>query len=400
MFISFLFIRFYGTASARERLSFHKSFGFHKNGFFNVTLSEPNITRIMVGFMNETEMDNFNQSVVSVTDYCNDTLISYSQKFSVLNFQNLDKKEKLSYYGNIEEKGVHYLYYYGCPEPYYRFKFSLVFQNPNSGLDSRSEPLLYTTPVILVLDTVLLVIWLLNWFCNFKVQIYIHYMFTATFTFTCLNVLAEFIDIITTKNDGNTTASFIFSFITLIIKYILLLATLMLCAKGWCIIADTIQVKELFLSFIYSGITIGSIFILYYGESLNQIFIIILLIVSVISLLLYFQKLMKSLSDVNLQIFAHMLAIKNAGIDPNTTPLKKKKDMYTKFYYCFILFCIFVAIQLTLSLFSSTTYWIQPFVWQLTDTILFIILGYIFRIRDVDNGGYYEINETNPDTVV
>ena len=206
----------------------------------------------MVGLMSQQEYDSFNKTGVNQTDYCNETVQPYSQIYRILNF---NEQKTQTFYGKIPSKDVYYLYYFGCPDKYFNFSFEIHFLNPKGGLDYRSEPLLYTSPILLFIITALLILWLINWFCNFSVQIYIHYCFTATFIFTFLNSLANFIDIQATNNDGNTTLTFILYFVTLVIKYIIMLSTILLCAKGWCIIVDRIKVCDLFLSVIYSGIT-------------------------------------------------------------------------------------------------------------------------------------------------
>ena len=396
MFLSLLSVRYKGKATSYQPFVYHKSFGFHENGFYNVTISDVNVSKLFVGLMSTSEYQSFNDTIVVEDDHCNESIDSFSSISTLFDFEN-SAENSLTFAGTITKEDVYYLYYYSCTGQAFSFNYQIHFGNPNGGLDYRSEPLLYTTPAFLGIITILFVVWILNWLLNFKVQIYIHYCFTATFFFTFLNSVADLIDVQTQNVEGNTTISFIFYFVTLIIKYIFLLSTMLLCAKGWCIIVDTIKVSELFLSVIYSGITIGTIFILYFSYVPNSIFVLIIVILACISFGLYFYKLLKSISDVNMQIFAHMLTIRNAGIDPNTTPLKKKKDMYNQFYYAFFLFCILVCVQLFMSSFPSTSYWIQPFVWQLSDTTILLILGYIFRIRDVEAGGYYAITGTNDD---
>ena len=391
MFITFLFIRYSGKFISTDPFVIHKSFGFEKYGKFNITLGNSNVSSIIVGLMSEKEYQNFNDTTAEDCSKKIDFISPISFLFDLEKTNGMPS----SFVGECPTSDVYHVYYYSCSNKAFSFDYQIHFRNPKGGLDSREEPLIFATPIVLCCMSLVLFYWVINWIKNCDVNIRIHYLYTTTFFFIFMNASFHFAQLVMDIFENSLKTSNIIYITTLGLKYIFILATMLITSRGYCIINSSITKIQVVYSFLLSFNIVIFVFLFCFTSFKDSKLLLIYIIGSCI---VYVYTFLKGIRDVNLQITAHMIAIQNTGIDPNTTPLKKKKDMYRQFSYAFRLFCVIVFSQICLMYIPSASFWIQPFIWQLSDFIIILVFVIIFRIRDVNTGGYFAIIGTGDDT--
>jgi hypothetical protein len=169
--------------------------------------------------------------------------------------------------------------------------------------------------------------------------------------------------------------------------------TFLLATKGWCIIRDDIPLREFIACACYSlaFICLGAP-ALCLNEGPLQIASLFLTLIFVV---LFIRELFSSVNDASLRIVAHLLAISNAGIDPETTPIYKKHKMYQRLHSAIVLGCVLLLLKVTMVLIVPLDFWIDEVI---TDGIVITGLAAfaaIFRLREVEVFGYDVIEEND-----
>jgi hypothetical protein len=108
--------------------------------------------------------------------------------------------------------------------------------------------------------------------------------------------------------------------------------TLLLAAKGWCIIRDSLSVPDAVKSVVVSVALITFMFLMTerarYGSA-----ILALAVLSLVSFGLFVLEMIRSVNQASMHIMAHRMAMGNAGIAPQTTPLYRKHRLDHIFSY-------------------------------------------------------------------
>ena len=387
MFLFLLALSRKGTVSVSRYIGVHLSFGFLPGGTYDISISSK-IPLTVVGLMTENEYRRAADAEEAPV-LCNETYDGDLAEISQL-FNFTDSQDMQNLNGTIDTKGVYYLFYHGCTDYSYQLDYELEIKNPGNIMDYRRVPLVYITPVTLVLVFVFMVLWLINWFCNFSVQIYLHYCFTAYFGLAFLTFLFYMIYIQVSKSSDNTTVVLAIYALFDILKDVAFLTTTQFAFHGWCYIVDTIKVRDLLIPIVLS--TFLAVFLLL-TESLSMPFVweLIVMIITVALFVAYAVRIFRAQGKTRLIITAHMLVIQNAGINPKTTPLAKKLLMYEQYTYAFLGWIILVLVRLIVGQFAGDVLWLSAFFEQLTTILTLVAFGFIFRIRNKDNDGYTAI---------
>ena len=390
LFHIFLFSLFYKdtiTINSDALLVSVESFGFEKGGISS--------TR-------------FTNGVESKTLYFAAFNSDEQKKFLKLRYPNnnatfiCQNKDKYKIFENVNEKGgvieftveENMTYYYKVIEcgnvDKLKCKFLNIFTNPSTHLDIRWVGIIKAKTINLIVFGSILGLWFINWFRHFKVQIWIHYLFTLTFIFAVLLDVTRLFEL--KELDKKDVSLFLTSVrvIVEIIGAVIAFTTLLLASKGWCIIRDEISLKEMILSIFYSVaffvlITLPQYF--YLGVLELPVFLCSLLFVA-----LYVRDLIVSINNASYQIMAHMLAISNEGIDPQTTPVYQKHLMYQYFEYAVIGACTLVLIKICISLFIELKLWVDETLSDIIEIIMLVAVFLIFRLREETAAGYTTID--------
>ena len=397
MFLFLLNLYNKGTARSTSYIGVHVSFGFLKGGTYNLEFTA-NIPDLMVGLLSSEEYRELDLEDDSAMVCNSSSTYPYGKIGNHYNFTNSTEIQVFN--GTIEKKDVYYLVYHGCANDSYSITYEYTLRNPGGNImDYRRHPLIYITPVTFVIVTCFMVYWFINWFCNFSVQIYLHYFFSAFFILSFLTNLFYLIYIQVSKtNDTDEVCAAIYVLFD-VLKDISFLVVTMLAMSGWCYIVDTIKLKNLLMP-ILIGTLLAIVTLISNSLSMPFVWTTIVLIIDVALYVVYVVYIFKGVRNVSNVITAHSLVIQNAGIDPSTTPLQKKKEMFQQYQYVFIAWLILFIVRLFINIFTSDIYWIDPFLEQLINIIVVIAFGIIFRIRNKDNDGYTAIGDGNGEEFV
>ncbi|EAX94283.1 hypothetical protein TVAG_057840 [Trichomonas vaginalis G3] len=365
------------------------SFGFKENATYSVNVST-NATKLIVGWMSKSEWKN--ATAMRINTSANNFVENYnlSKIYQIQSFDNTNPYLLLA--GNISVKDAYYLYVFAFDDKYNFVKIEYNLTNPNGLLDFRYENLLITAPVMAAISGILLAFWLINWLRNFNVQIYIHYVFTAVFILTFANNVAYVISVARNNVSETNIFPFIILFFSHAFKEIIFSFAIVLAASGWCILVDSIKIYELIICIVLSSAYIGAKLVQEYCN-FEGVARIITDVIFFISLSAYSIKLIIYTQQASLMIWAHMIAIRNAGIDPTTTPVQKKHAMYISFEIALIVYTISILVKFCVVEFGPVG-WLNTFVDQALDQVISFMLAWIFRIRDRENNGYSAIEES------
>jgi hypothetical protein len=183
-----------------------------------------------------------------------------------------------------------------------------------------------------------------------------------------------------------TPALSIFVRVTQILAEASLYATLLLIAKGWCIVRDSLSPREFLLAMLYSAAFIVFRFCRFFFY--DSVVIIVCLLISLLALLLLLRELVAGIADTSKSIMAHMLAIANRGINPQTTPIYHKYRVYVYFQWVVIVAAVGVSLYFCLHLFVDFPYILEE---ALSDGIVIVVVAalcFIFRLRRARAGTY------------
>jgi hypothetical protein len=148
------------------------------------------------------------------------------------------------------------------------------------------------------------------------------------------------IELLILDSQDTATSLTVFRYFFRIVGESVFFGTVLLIAKGWCIVRDSISLKEIVRSMIFS---LCFIFFRILLDVVNdKVWGSVLIVLSGVSMVLFMRELIVGSREATMHILAHMLAISNEGINPRTTPIYQKHRLYRKF-------------QLVLVLFTSTT---------------------------------------------
>jgi hypothetical protein len=108
---------------------------------------------------------------------------------------------------------------------------------------------------------------------------------------------------------------------------------------------------------------------------------LIFTILTAVSMLLFMHDLVQSSNDATLHIVAHLLAIRNAGINPRTTPVFQKHRLYRRF----LLIIGFGSLELLLAIIVANLFDIGFLPLEVMGdcliTIVLALLAFVFRLR-------------------
>jgi hypothetical protein len=238
----------------------------------------------------------------------------------------------------------------------------------------------------------LLTYWFVNWIRHFSVQIWIHYLLTSVFVSSFLYQIARIAELSVLDQADTAHGLEILRVFVRVIAEIAFFAAILLLAKGWCIIRDSLPLGEILSSLVYSMGFIAFRLILAY-VSTDDLTTALLLLMT-LSLILFMRALIASTNDATMHILAHLLAIANAGINPRTTPIYHKHELYKRFHVCLLGGCVGVLLYMGASVFFPLPFTADE---ALADVIVYAVLlalCIIFRLRESGSLSYARIAES------
>jgi hypothetical protein len=295
--------------------------------------------------------------------------------------------------GSIATPGVYTVFYYAPFSGSTNIKVNADFSNPGTRLDARAIPELIEQPIALAIFGVVLLLWMINWFMNCALRIYIHFCITAMFVLGFFSRICSYANLkYTDQNDASTGIQLLF----IIFEVLFLMSVytvILLCAKGWCIVRRSVKISE-FVRALVIAISFLLIQAVVEYVALTRWLNLIALIVMLFLVILYVRELIRSIHLGEMYIMAHLLEISNAGIDPETTPIWPKRKMFDRLQYCIIAYCILMLIQLGSVVFAPNSFWVHRMMQDIADISILIGIGLVYRLRGGRHHGFSLVEET------
>ena len=185
----------------------------------------------------------------------------------------------------------------------------------------------------------------------------------------------------------------IFSIIFSLLSRGMFFSTLLLAAKGWCIIKDTIHLREIAASLLCSFLFMSLqkiIEYIYLGK-----YAIYAMAVALLFIALFIYELVQSINQASLHIMAHLLVIQNEGIDAESTPVYLKHRMYAFLQKTIILGCILALVCMVITSVTEAPLWASATLQYISEIIILTAFGCIFRLRATDSAGYSMVGDSN-----
>ena len=325
-----------------------ESFGYEANGQYSFSVyqsSQP----LFFGVITKSQFEKYKDIGTEQSKYCPVNLSDpeSTPEAMISDVQHLfnEGDEPFTLTGNVKEKGIYNFFLYSCGDSKYTMRFSIELSNPNSKLDTREYPSKIEDPIALAVFVILLILWIINWSMNCRLRIFLHYLLTAVFILSALAVISRYIVLLySDKNHKNRSIESLFIVFDVLYMFCLFVFVL-LAAKGWCIVRESIKFTELLIAIICTLAFLILQTINNYVSFGKYDFIVIILML--IALIVYVQQLISAINSATLHIRAHLLAITNVGIDARTTPIWQKFLMYQMLQWTSIVFCLILIVRIS-----------------------------------------------------
>jgi hypothetical protein len=269
---------------------------------------------------------------------------------------------------------------------------TLTCQNPTSHQDFRWYGVLSAKLFTISALSVIIALWIINWILHFRVQIGIHYLITTMFASVLIMTIVRYLELRALDKEHTAPVLTPIRVVLVISSASAFCITFLMATKGWCIIRDEISCAEFFRSCFASFffITLGAI-AFYLEPGTIQIIVVF---VAVLFVALFVRELFTSVNDASLHVMAHLLAISNAGIDPETTPVYKKHMMYQRLHLGIIVGCVFMLLKAAMIIANAFNFWLDELITDLIMVAGAAGFAVIFRLREIEVFGYGVIEES------
>ena len=359
----------------------HLDFGFTKDGTFSLTVHSSTVSNLTFGLLTNDQYKTYKKTE---PDFCSGSVVAAAHaKYA---------GSPVTLSGAVPAEGVYHVFYSNCGEQSeFEVKYTYDMANGESRLDSRAMPGLIEQPIAIVVVVLILVLWLINWALHRRTKIYVHYVMTVMFVLAVVARLARYGWLkYEEKYDfhrGMQALMVIFRLFFQISLYFVIL----LCAKGWCIMRRSVKFVELIVALVSTICYLVFQTILDYASLGNWAILVMLL--ELAAMIVYARELIVAINRGQLQTYAHLLAMSNAGIDPETTPIWQKKNMFERLQYIIMAYLLLVLARLITLYFASSLLWLDAMMEDIADITVLIALAIIYRLRGGNADGYSLLDE-------
>ena len=368
--------------------------GFEENGSYNITFWDVdgvNSTLALVAKRDDaiTYIDYVEElakkSDFEEIDFCPDFHVNYSNVVMIENGTG-------SVSGTIDKKGMYYTIVSSCSKYDNGYKFRLVYKNPNSCLSYDEKPLLITVPVVTSLIGLIFILWIINWVLHFSCKNSLHIYFTAGITLSAIYYILYTFEVISSNKTDIETPVYTARRVFRVFQETILLSAMLMAAEGWCIVKNTISWWSVLLSFACSACVTISFAIVEFLY-LNTVETVIALIFVVVASCTYMVVLFININSGRQHIVAHLYVIAEEGIDPVTTPIYKKLQLYQSVASAVICYFMVIMVRTLIQSFYPLQVWITQLLYDLIIIILIAIISFFFRMKKETSNGYMMLGD-------
>jgi hypothetical protein len=266
-----------------------------------------------------------------------------------------------------------------------------VFRNPTTHQDVRWGRIIPAKIGVLCVLLTIVVFWLANWNRYYMVQIRIHNCLTGVFVSTLFYLIVRAIELSHLETHDSGVGLTTLRAIGGVMAEIIFYATILLISKGWCIVRDALALSEILSSLIYSWTFIVCKFLLPVFESASGGWV--LSVVTGISMVLFLRDLVQGSNDATLHIIAHLLAIRNAGINPRTTPIFQKHLLYRRFQLILITGSAELLLEICLAEILQLAFFAREVLDDCMILVMMALLAIVFRLRPAGAVAYGRMSD-------
>ena len=385
LLLNFLFYRIYQNVSLSGDTIFVRPFNFEEGGSFDIVLTKLKATTVLISMCNSEETRQFS---LTTGQYTTCSLLS---RICNLSSEITVENRTASYSDKILTNGRYRGIISLCDSLNSQYEINLTYRNTQTLLDMEKVPLLITKPIIFILICLAFIYWLINWILNCNGNSRLHTYFSIAYIITGLSTFFDILYYEHFNKSDEETSIVLVSTIYQFMKELLLISGMLFVSQGFGVVHSKISIKDLFITLITCGVVLGSA--LLYNNSESSKYSIFIFMLFLISLYYLIVKLMDGIRDALLHIYAHLLVIAREGIDPSTTPVWEKLQIYNVLSY--ILFSYFLIVGMSdiiLTLFEVQL-WIIDLIRDICDLGLLCASMYMFRIRPALAAGYEQVGE-------
>ncbi|OHT03635.1 hypothetical protein TRFO_28885 [Tritrichomonas foetus] len=397
MFLLFLISYYRKITINYEYRQFYilKSFGFREGGNFSIAVDKSQNSFLYIGIANSREI---NYAAEVIQTQANLTCNVVQKYLNIKLSKILDLTDGPdTFTGVIPESSVYHALLGSCQEAFSKYDIEIEFINPTSYLDSRKIPCLYFRPISVVLFGSLILFWLVNWIFNFTLKNPLHMYLTVTFLITFLYIIIDTFALFHQHKSHLLTNLEKVSITFRCFHEILLLTAMIMAAKGWCIIIESIEPIEIFNGFFTS--LLFSLPILILDTVPCSIYLqLALFITGFLGCFLYYNHLVESITQANSVVSAHLLLISQSGIDPETTPIHKKYEIFKTISNTVVWYFTMMMFRTVLFELLDMPFYIMTIIYDLATFALLSTTAWLFKLKSTTRNGYMMVGQ-NTDSV-
>ena len=365
-----------------------KAWKFGKGGNFSITLDAISPSRpFFVGLLTASEAN-------YILWYGSSQLVCSENVSSEFPLTRLFAKPD-TFNGTLAEGGTYTLMWMACPQSEgdkATYTLSFRFVNPNTFLSLNEYPMVYGTPLVTVVLGGFLVLWFVNWLCNFSMKNKLHLLLTIAYVFTFIYYIVCCCTIVQQHKSDEPSNLPLACRVLRVFQETILLLVMSLAAEGWYIIRPDIKWREAVICAVLAVAVCVPAAVLDYAD-MSLVAAVFVLILFAVTGVLFYMNLLRHVGRARKQVMAHLVVIQEQGINPKTTPIYQK---YTMFKSLSVTVLGYFLLLFTRSIFMSVwTFpeWIAELTYYILLSALMIVVGTFFKMKKETREGYFMIGE-------
>jgi hypothetical protein len=269
-----------------------------------------------------------------------------------------------------------------CRSEISRYALVIEFKNGDSLLDSRRLPSFVVMPIELICLALLILSWAINQILFRQGVVSLQYAITITMVLGSLTVSANYLVLWSESLRDDTTFLHLAQHLCHMLFEISLYSTLILAAKGWCIVVRRVSTSDVTEIVLYCSILF--IFRVLYAKIQLTVFAICMFALTAGVMFLLWLSLVNGIRYVDKRILAHMKVILNAGINPYSTPIYFKHIIYTFLVHVTVIYFSGNVVVMSLEIAGSLHAWVKDMLLWILNVGLLCSFGFLFRSRKAD----------------
>jgi hypothetical protein len=273
-----------------------------------------------------------------------------------------------------------------CRSEASRYTVVIEFKNGDSLLDSRRLPSFVVMPIELICLALIIFSWAVNQVVFRRGVVSLQHAITITMVLGALTVAANYIVLWSESLRDDPTFFHLAQNLWNMLFEISLYSTLILAAKGWCMVIPRISTADVTEIVLYCSILF--IFKALYSKIQMAVFTICMFALTAGVMLLLWLSLINGIRSVDKRILAHMKVILNAGINPYSTPVYFKHVIYTFLVHVTVIYFSGNVVVMSLEIAGSLDAWVKDMLVWILNVGLLCSFGFLFRSRKADCSGY------------